>query len=71
MVPSPQAIFLKFSAMAKDQKKSPVHEQIEENLRRVYDEALNDRVPDRFMELLRQLKEAETKKPAGKDGDES
>jgi hemerythrin-like domain-containing protein len=57
--------------MAKDRKKSPVHEQIEENLRRVYDEALNDQVPDRFMELLRQLKEAETKKPAGKDGDES
>jgi hypothetical protein len=56
--------------MAKDQKKSPVHEQIEENLRRVYDEALNDQVPDRFKELIRRLKEAE-KKPTGKDGDES
>jgi hypothetical protein len=57
--------------MAKDQSKSPVNQQIDENLRRVYTEALNDQVPDRFMDLIRQLKDSETRPAAaGKDDDD-
>ncbi|GGE23465.1 hypothetical protein SAMN05421774_107144 [Gemmobacter megaterium] len=43
--------------------KSPaIKAQIDENLRRVYHEALSDAVPDRFTELLAQLKAKETQK---------
>lgn len=31
--------------------------QIDDNLKRVYDDMLDDTVPDRFEELLRQLRE--------------
>ncbi len=34
---------------------------IDENLRRVFDETLEQGVPDRFKDLLSQLKEQETK----------
>jgi hypothetical protein len=37
-----------------------VDQQIDENLRRVYNDALNEDVPDRFTDLIRQLKESET-----------
>jgi hypothetical protein len=33
-----------------------VDRQIDENLKRVYDEALNEELPDRFKDLLSQLK---------------
>ncbi len=36
-------------------------DQIDENLRRVYDEMLDDAVPDRFEDLLRQLREQDEK----------
>ncbi len=45
--------------MADDQKKSRLTEQIDENLKRVYDEILKEQVPDRFKQLLAQLKEKE------------
>ncbi len=35
--------------------------QIDDNLRRVYDEMLDDAVPDRFEDLLRQLREQDEK----------
>jgi hypothetical protein len=35
--------------------------QIDENLRRVYDEMVDDDIPDRFMELLRKLNDLESK----------
>lgn len=35
--------------------------EIDENLRRVYAEQLKEQVPDRFAELLRQLREKEAK----------
>ena len=34
---------------------------IDENLKRVYQEALDERVPDRFKELLDQLRQKESK----------
>ena len=45
--------------MADDQKKTRMTEQIDENLKRVYDEILKEQVPDRFKVLLAQLKEKE------------
>jgi len=35
--------------------------QIDENLKRVYQEALEEQVPDRFKELLEQLRQKEAK----------
>jgi len=45
--------------MTKQRKKSKVQEQIDENLRRVYAEALEDEIPDRFTSLLDQLRSQE------------
>ena len=36
--------------------------QIDENLRRVYDEAVAEEVPDRFRQLLEKLKEQDARK---------
>jgi hemerythrin-like domain-containing protein len=38
-----------------------LQEQIDENLKRVYQEALKERVPDRFKELIEQLRQKEPK----------
>lgn len=35
--------------------RSAIRTQIDENLRRVYDEVLTEAVPDRFLQLLAQL----------------
>ena len=45
--------------MAVDPKKSRITDQIDENLKRVYEDLLKEQVPDRFKELLAQLKEKE------------
>jgi len=41
--------------MAQEPKKSSLHKQIDENLKRIYDDALNQDVPDRFKQLLNLL----------------
>ncbi|MEX3016152.1 NepR family anti-sigma factor [Gymnodinialimonas hymeniacidonis] len=51
--------------MASDSKKSRVEQQIDENLKRVYDDAMKDELPDRFLDLIAQLKASEG---AAKDG---
>ena len=38
-----------------------VMRQIDENLRRVYQEAANEEIPDRFQQLLERLKEQDRK----------
>ncbi|MBV0913685.1 NepR family anti-sigma factor [Anianabacter salinae] len=38
-------------------EKSNIRRQIDENLRRVYDETVTEDVPDRFVQLLQQLKQ--------------
>ncbi|MCQ0093743.1 transcriptional regulator [Roseovarius sp. M141] len=35
---------------------------MDDNLRRVYDDMLDDSVPDRFQDLLRQLREQDSEK---------
>ena len=52
--------FFANETMKTGKKKSNVDQQIDENLRRVYDDALNENVPDRFTDLIRQLKESES-----------
>lgn len=43
-------------------------QQIDENLRRVYSEAAEEPVPDRFKQLLEQLREQEQSKNPEEDG---
>ncbi len=42
-----------------ERRKAAFEKQIDENLRRVYEQDLNDQVPDRFLDLLKQLREQE------------
>ena len=51
-----------FFAMVQDDRKSRLDEQIDENLRRVYQNTLEESIPERFQDLLRQLKERDDKK---------
>jgi hypothetical protein len=45
-----------------DRKKSvDLMRQIDENLRRVYDEAASEAIPDRLQELLQKLKEQDSR----------
>ncbi len=37
--------------------KDSIKRQIDENLKRIYDETLNEEVPDRFKQLLEQLRQ--------------
>ena len=45
-------------------KRQAIREQIDENLRRVYTATLNEELPDRFKDLLAQLKS----KPGATEG---
>ncbi len=45
-----------YGNMAEDPNKAKVRLQIDENLKRVYEDALKEDVPDRFKLLLAQLK---------------
>jgi hypothetical protein len=49
---------------------STVDQQIDENLKRAYDDVLNEDVPSRFLDLIEQLKAAGPDKPPDrKDAD--
>lgn len=57
--------------MADKRTKPHVDEQINDNLKRVYDDVLNEAVPDRFLELIAQLKQSDTsRRPEKADGDD-
>ncbi|KEP70344.1 transcriptional regulator [Thioclava sp. BHET1] len=45
--------------MAEEKSKSSIKDQINDNLKRVYEQALQEEVPDRFKDLLAQLKAKE------------
>ena len=47
------------TAKREERKKTALEKQIDENLKRVYAAALNEELPDRFRDLLAQLKAAE------------
>jgi hypothetical protein len=42
--------------------KSRLHQQIDENLKRVYEEALSEDIPDRFKDLIAKLRAKESGK---------
>lgn len=46
-----------YMGMVHDDRKTRLEQQIDENLRRVYREQLEEGIPERFQDLLRQLKE--------------
>ncbi|WP_157966405.1 NepR family anti-sigma factor [Oceanibium sediminis] len=39
-----------------------VQDQIEENLRKLYDETLSEQLPDELLQLLKKLEESDTRK---------
>lgn len=55
--------------MASDRKKSKVDLQIDENLKRVYDDVAKEAVPDRFLDLIQQLKKSGSTQQAEKKDD--
>lgn len=48
--------------MADQAPKSSLRKDIDENLKRIYEDALKEEVPDRFAQLLAQLKAKEARK---------
>jgi len=48
--------------MVQDDRKTRLDQQIDENLRKVYQSRIEEDVPDRFRDLLRRLKEQESSK---------
>lgn len=42
-----------------DRRRAAVEKQIDENLKRVYEQDATDQIPDRFLDLLKKLKEQE------------
>jgi len=48
--------------MEREKTKSGLERQIEENLKKVYKKTIEEDVPDRFAELLKQLKEQDATK---------
>jgi hypothetical protein len=54
--------------MKQDRKLTSLEHEIEANLKRVYDDVANQEVPDRFTQLLNQLREAE--KPSAEESDD-
>lgn len=42
-----------------DRRKAAVEKQIDENLKRVYEQDSTEQIPDRFLDLLKKLKEQE------------
>lgn len=48
--------------MTRDNKDSRLQQEIEANLKRAYDDVLHEDVPDRFTQLLAQLKQTDGSK---------
>lgn len=56
--------------MAQHQNNAKKAQVIDENLKRVYEDMLEQDVPDRFLDLLAQLREQETE-PSNEDGSDT
>lgn len=46
-----------YSDMSQNNPKSKIRDQIDENLKRIYDETLNEEIPDRLTQLLEKLRQ--------------
>jgi len=58
--------------MAENDPRSKIRRHIDENLRRIYDETLNEPIPDRLTQLLEQLhKTAGQKDTQGDEGSQT
>jgi Anti-sigma factor NepR len=55
-----------YSDMVESNPKAKVRDQIDENLRRIYAETLNEQIPDKLTQLLDQLRQ-KSANPAGDD----
>ncbi len=56
-----------YSDMAESNPRSKVRRHIDENLRRIYDETLNEQIPEKLTRLLEQLHRRTA--PNAEDGD--
>ncbi len=54
--------------MKQDRKPSSLEQEIETNLKRVYEDVASQEVPDRFTQLLEQLREADKSSPEAFNG---
>ena len=45
-----------YSDMSENNPKSTMRDQIDENLKRIYDETLKEEIPDKLTQLLEQLR---------------
>ncbi|GAA5080731.1 hypothetical protein KUV65_02365 [Maritalea mobilis] len=54
--------------MAQQQKKSSIDKQIDENLKRVFDQTLNEELPEKFLDLISQLKAKESADGGAENG---
>jgi len=57
--------------MADSNPKSKIMGQIDENLKRIYNETLNEQVPDKLMQLLDQLRKKSDQAAADTEGEPS
>ena len=57
-------------AMTKEDDEARLRQVIDENLKQVYDDVLNQEVPERFLDLLARLREIEAGKEQ-REGDDS
>lgn len=55
--------------MSEDDGKARLRRSIDDSLKRVYDEALSQEIPERFTALLARLRESEARKKRQDDGD--
>ncbi len=57
--------------MAESNPKSKVRDQIDENLKRIYDETLNEQIPDKLTQLLDQLRQRSADRASDDDREKS
>ena len=57
--------------MTQQNRNSRLQEEIDRNLKRAYEDVLQQEVPDRFKELLAQLKKTQGAAPSGGDNHDS
>lgn len=60
-----------YAEMSESNPKSKARVQIDENLKRIYDETLNEQIPDKLTELLEQLRRKSLNSAAGDEREKS